>query len=160
MELDNNSSNTNDTMMCLICYDTDDTSHDTFGKKRWSCKHTEFHNSCSEEWLRRNPICPICRCNTLWIPPSIKITDYDNASTALSSLHNNNERIITKDDYTYKFIVSRTNNFNITLQKYIFEWKYNLCDKQYNNHVISVVKPYGIVGFCSCGNTTSYDWKG
>lgn len=160
MELDNNSSNLPDTMMCLICYDTDDISQDTFGKKHWSCTHTEFHNSCSKEWLRRKPICPLCRCDTLWKPPSIKITDYDNESNVQLSLHNNNERIITQDDYTYKFIVSNTNNYNVTLQKYIFDWKYNLCDKQYNNHVITIVKPYGVTGFCSCGNATSFDWKG
>jgi hypothetical protein len=160
MELDNNSSKVDDTMMCLICYDTDDISQDTFGKKHWSCTHTEFHNSCSKEWLRRKPICPLCRCDTLWKPPSIKIIDYDNESNVQLSLHNNNERIITQDDYTYKFIVSNTNNFSVTLQKYIFDWKYNLCDKQYNNHVITIVKPFGVTGFCSCGNATSFDWKG
>ena len=45
-------------MECAICLETNDNKL----KKLVNCNHV-FHESCLNEWLKINPICPLCRTN-------------------------------------------------------------------------------------------------
>ena len=47
-------------MECPICLEDNNTKQ----KQLPICKHI-FHESCLNEWLNINPICPLCRTNTI-----------------------------------------------------------------------------------------------
>lgn len=62
-----------------------------------------------------------------------------------------------ENDKKYDFKIGKTNGFNININIYEKLWKKNKCDNS-NFHKIILDKPYGIVGYCSCGSIQSFNY--
>ena len=147
-----------DKHICSICLD--DINLVSNGKHIWMCSHIYFHNECIEDWKRINNSCPICRCDKIYIIPKITITDYDKKLDFYNNIEYNKKHTKIINNYKFKFYNDNQTNYKLTLSKYSESWNYECCNTQYDNHIISISKPFNVFGFCSCGNTKSYNWEG
>jgi hypothetical protein len=102
-------------------------------KQPFVCNHS-FHSECIDTWMKQNQSCPICRetkLNTLVV--SIKV----------------------KKKYKYN-LAGYAVFYNLDIQKYIRQWDKTKCKADIKNHEIRFEKPYGVVGYCSCGEVQAF----
>ena len=57
-----------------------------------------------------------------------------------------------------KFNLGITHGDPITIKYYADDWKYKDCIK--NGHVITIHKPYCVLGVCKCGKTQLFFYRG
>ena len=115
---------------CSICLSQIDNEQ----KQPFICKHS-FHNQCIDQWIRISHNCPLCRETKLIVEPSTK----------------NIKKI-----YTY-ILAGYAIYFNIDINKYIAQWNKDKCISYYKHHDITFQKPYGVVGYCSCGEVQAFN---
>lgn len=113
---------------CTICFST--LKNKT---KRFKCNHY-FHQDCIDNWITMNPSCPICR------------------ETELHEF----KPIIKNHKYSYK-LSGWAIYYDLNLNKYSTQWDKNKCKKNIKIHDIRFEKPYGVVGYCSCGSVQGFN---
>lgn len=165
-----------DKNICVICL------QNTSNKiSLWNCGHTCFHKNCAEQWQKHNNTCPYCRCSSntdselldIEIEPDYDIPLINSFSQTQEPLQEETHEetheetqeqdqylSITLNELNYKFEKDINVNFELNLENYIYLWKTELCDHQYDNHYVYFNKPYGVLGFCSCGVIQSFNWNG
>ena len=57
-----------------------------------------------------------------------------------------------------QFILGEIHGFEITLDKYQQLWDNSLCRPNHHRHLITISKPFGVVGKCSCGTIQCFNW--
>ena len=63
------------------------------------------------------------------------------------------------EKYSNKFRLGDIHGYQVTINKYNKLWDNSKCNKEYkNNHTIRLDKPYGVIGFCSCGSIQGFNW--
>ena len=102
-------------------------------KQPFVCNHS-FNSECIDTWMQQKQSCPICR------------------ETKLKIL-NSNIKIEKKFIY---FLSGYAIYYNLNLEKYITQWDKTKCKPYIKNHEIRFEKPYGVVGYCSCGEIQSF----
>jgi hypothetical protein len=103
-------------------------------KQPFICNHS-FHSKCIDTWMEQKQSCPICRETKLNAP------------------------VVTckKVNKKYKYELSGyAVVYKLDIQKYIRQWDKTKCKADIKNHEIKFKKPYGVVGYCSCGVIQSF----
>ena len=86
------------------------------------------HKKCAKQW---NKSCPLCKSEM--------------------KFNNKNKK--------YIFEIGTTHGFNINVNTYLKLWNKNKCNNiNNNNHIVKLNKPFGIVGYCSCGSIQSFNY--
>ena len=102
-------------------------------KQPFICNHS-FNADCIDTWIKQNQSCPICR------------------ETRLKTIDTR-----VKVDKKYKYELSGyAIYYNLNIEKYIAQWDKTQCKADIKNHEIRFEKPYGVVGYCSCGEIQSF----